>query len=70
MFLVLTWTLSDGAFESWGWRIPLLSGLALAAIGIYVQLQYVDDGRGTNSPPCSPPTASSSRCPRRAGGTS
>lgn len=42
MFLVLTWTLSDAAFESWGWRIPFLSGLALVAIGIYVQLQIED----------------------------
>jgi len=42
MFLVLTAALAPGAFESWGWRVPFLSGLVLVVIGIYVQLRIED----------------------------
>lgn len=38
-FLVLTSTLSDSHFESWGWRVPFLSGIVLVLIGIFVQLR-------------------------------
>ncbi|MGI5440201.1 MFS transporter [Streptomyces shenzhenensis] len=37
MFLVLTASMSGAAFESWGWRIPFLTGLLLIAFGIYIQ---------------------------------
>lgn len=41
-FLVLTATMAPEAFDSWGWRIPFLSGLLLVGIGIWVQLQIED----------------------------
>ncbi|MER5437541.1 MFS transporter [Streptomyces sp. NPDC002790] len=42
VFLLLTATLSDTAFTSWGWRIPFVTGLALVAVGLYVQLKIED----------------------------
>ncbi|ALE74318.1 MFS transporter [Pseudonocardia sp. EC080610-09] len=41
-FLVLSSTLTDEQFAAWGWRIPFLSGLALVAIGAYVQMKIED----------------------------
>jgi metabolite-proton symporter len=41
-FLVLTSTLTDDQFTSWGWRVPFLSGLILVLIGSYVQLKVED----------------------------
>jgi metabolite-proton symporter len=41
-FLVLTSTMSDATFTSWGWRIPFLSGLVLVLIGVWVQLRIED----------------------------
>jgi metabolite-proton symporter len=42
LFLVLTATMSDEQFTSWGWRVPFLTGLVLVLIGIYVQLKIED----------------------------
>lgn len=36
VFLALTNSISEDAFESWGWRIPFLSGILLIGVGIYV----------------------------------
>ena len=36
VFLLLTNVMTEEAFESWGWRIPFLSGLLLIGVGIYV----------------------------------
>lgn len=41
-YLVLTSTLSSSQFQSWGWRVPFLSGLLLLALGIWVQLRIED----------------------------
>lgn len=41
-FLILTATLDNQQFTSWGWRIPFLSGLVLVLIGLYVQLRIED----------------------------
>ncbi|MCE0765645.1 MHS family MFS transporter [Pseudonocardia kujensis] len=41
-FLLLTTTLSEEQFTSWGWRVPFLSGLLLVLIGTYVQLKIED----------------------------
>ncbi len=41
-FLALVATMSSDQFQSWGWRVPFLSGLFLVAIGIYVQLKIED----------------------------
>ncbi|MCF7552310.1 MFS transporter [Pseudonocardia sp. WMMC193] len=41
-FLLLTTTLSEEQFASWGWRVPFLSGLVLVLIGTYVQLKIED----------------------------
>ena len=38
IFAVLTATLSDEAFLSWGWRIPFLLSAVLVAIGMYIRL--------------------------------
>ncbi|PXY36784.1 MFS transporter [Prauserella flavalba] len=38
-FLLLTALLPEGPFESWGWRIPFISGLLLVFVGIYIQLK-------------------------------
>lgn len=36
-YLVLTAIMSKAAFESWGWRLPFLSGLLIVGFGIVVQ---------------------------------
>ncbi|MBP2366978.1 MFS transporter [Pseudonocardia parietis] len=41
-FLILSSTLTDEQFGSWGWRIPFLSGLFLVLIGAYVQMKIED----------------------------
>ncbi|MCE0764035.1 MHS family MFS transporter [Pseudonocardia kujensis] len=41
-FLVITAVTTPEQFDSWGWRIPFLSGLVLVLIGIYVQLKIED----------------------------
>jgi metabolite-proton symporter len=41
-YLVLTATLSKSQFQSWGWRVPFLSGLLLLGAGIFVQLRIED----------------------------
>lgn len=38
IFAILTSTLSEQAFLSWGWRIPFLLSLLLVAIGLYIRL--------------------------------
>lgn len=37
MFLLLTASMSGDAFESWGWRLPFLTGLVLIGFGIWIQ---------------------------------
>ncbi|MEV4468428.1 MFS transporter [Nonomuraea sp. NPDC049504] len=39
LFLVLGETLSDGQFESWGWRLPFVGSLLLVIVGLYVRLK-------------------------------
>lgn len=41
-FLILTATMSPAAFDTWGWRIPFLTGILLVGIGIWVQLKIED----------------------------
>lgn len=38
-FLVLTALMSKEDFESWGWRVPFISGVLVVLIGLYVQLK-------------------------------
>jgi MHS family shikimate/dehydroshikimate transporter-like MFS transporter len=38
IFALLTATLSESEFLSWGWRIPFLLSLLLVAIGLYIRL--------------------------------
>jgi len=40
--LLLTSTLSTGAYESWGWRVPFLIGGPLAIFGLYLRLRMED----------------------------
>lgn len=39
LFALLTATMSDATFLSWGWRIPFLASLLLIGIGLYIRLQ-------------------------------
>ena len=41
-FLVVSGSLSDEAFISWGWRIPFILSIALIALSLYVQLSLKD----------------------------
>jgi MFS transporter, MHS family, proline/betaine transporter len=38
----LTITLSPGAMESWGWRVPFLVALPLGVVGLYLRLKLED----------------------------
>jgi MFS transporter, MHS family, shikimate and dehydroshikimate transport protein len=38
LFAILTATMSNAAFLSWGWRIPFLLSVLLIAIGLYIRL--------------------------------
>ncbi|MGO1078087.1 MFS transporter [Inquilinus sp. CA228] len=42
IFAVLTSTLSEEAFLSWGWRIPFLLSILLVGIGLYIRLQLTE----------------------------
>lgn len=37
IFLILTLALSRSSFESWGWRLPFLTGFAVVLFGMYMQ---------------------------------
>jgi len=41
-FLLVTATLSQDAFMSWGWRVPFVSSIVLIALSLYVQLELED----------------------------
>jgi metabolite-proton symporter len=38
LFLILTSSLSEAQFASWGWRVPFLISIVLVAIGLYVRV--------------------------------
>ncbi len=42
VFLLLTHTLSDAEFLSWGWRVPFLASAVLVLVGLYIRLQLVE----------------------------
>ena len=42
MYLLLTGLLDNAQFESWGWRVPFLTGMVLVIIGVVVQLKIED----------------------------
>ena len=42
IFALLTSTLSEEAFLSWGWRIPFLLSILLVGIGLYIRLQLTE----------------------------
>ncbi|GAA1695980.1 MFS transporter [Nonomuraea maheshkhaliensis] len=39
LFLILGETLSEGQFDSWGWRLPFVASLLLVVVGLYVRLK-------------------------------
>lgn len=41
-YLLLTAMMSPASFDSWGWRIPFLSGVLLVLIGVWLQLRIED----------------------------
>ncbi|MEX0901763.1 MAG: MFS transporter [Pseudohongiellaceae bacterium] len=41
-FLIISGTVSEEAFMSWGWRIPFLASVVLIGISMYVQLHLED----------------------------
>jgi len=42
IFVVLTETLRDGDFLTWGWRIPFLASAALVVVGLWVRLTLAE----------------------------
>jgi len=42
IFALLTSSLSEEAFLSWGWRIPFLLSVLLVGIGLYIRLQLTE----------------------------
>lgn len=41
-FIILTSTMSEGAFASWGWRIPFISSALLVFVGLWVRLKITE----------------------------
>lgn len=41
-FLLMTLTLSEPQFASWGWRVPFLLSIALVVIGLYVRSRVAE----------------------------
>jgi MFS family permease len=41
-FLVLSQTLTDADFFSWGWRVPFLASALLVIVGLYVRLKITE----------------------------
>jgi metabolite-proton symporter len=39
---LLSATMSDDAFDSWGWRIPFLASLVLVAVGLVIRLKILE----------------------------
>lgn len=48
--LLLTSIMSPAALHAWGWRIPFLTGLLIAPVGLYLRRRLPDD------PPCADTT--------------
>ena len=42
LFLILTSSLSESQFASWGWRVPFLFSIVLVAIGLYVRVTIAE----------------------------
>ncbi len=42
VFALLTHSLSDAQFLSWGWRVPFLASAVLVLVGLYIRLQLVE----------------------------
>jgi metabolite-proton symporter len=42
VFALLSSTLSEAAFLSWGWRVPFLASAVLVAVGLFVRLRVLE----------------------------
>ena len=42
VYLVITASLAEPSFESWGWRVPFWTGLVLIGVGVYLQRRVED----------------------------
>lgn len=42
VFLIVTTTLSEADFQSFGWRIPFLLSIVLVAVGLYVRIRVAE----------------------------
>ena len=42
VYLIITSSMADPAFESWGWRLPFWTGLVLIIIGVFLQRRIED----------------------------
>ena len=61
---LLSATMSDDAFNSWGWRVPFLASLVLVAVGLVIRLKIletpmfakvVEQGKTASAPVASDP---------------
>jgi MFS family permease len=43
-FLGMSAVISDAAFESWGWRVPFIIGVALVGIGLFIRSRIPETG--------------------------
>lgn len=41
-FIILTSTMSEAAFETWGWRIPFIASALLVFVGLWVRLKITE----------------------------
>ncbi|WP_233849537.1 MFS transporter [Paraburkholderia sp. HD33-4] len=46
---LLSHFLDAASLESWGWRVPFLSGVLIAPLGLYLRARVGEDGHGTRS---------------------
>lgn len=42
IFFALTGLMSEETFESWGWRVPFVAGIAVVGVGLYIQRRIED----------------------------
>jgi metabolite-proton symporter len=62
-FLIVTATTSDAAFESWGWRLPFLTGVLLVGFSAYINSRIEDTPVFRDMQASRPASAAAERSP-------